>query len=221
MQADQNKFMLEVIAKMAGQAPPPQAVQAPPPQAPEAEQPEQASPPTPKRHAEQAPASGCHRQKRMAQFIGDHAPQPLGPSAAAAPFAYGGGLKTPGRPCVLKLDPVEHRHVFEWLHMNLPKIVSEVSEERQKDNVFLKLTDLQEALLVIPAFARMTGSRKLGVDSLKRAMAHPNVFPLSCVGPQKSFDRRIGNRHEKGGHTGFVHFELNWNKVKTLMQQMP
>jgi len=219
MQARQDKFMLEmqamqdkVLERLSGSlqmAMQSQALPAPPPQDPQAEQP---PPPAPKRQAEQAPAPERHRQKLRAAPI----PQPLGPSAAAAPPAYGGGPKTAGRPCVLKLDPLEHQHIFEWLHANLPKMVFEVSEERQQENRFLKLTDLQEALLVIPAFDRMTGSRKLGVDSLKRAMFH--VFPLSCAGPQKSFDRRIGNRHEKGGHTGFVHYELKWNKVKILTQ---
>jgi hypothetical protein len=204
MQADQNKFMLEVIDKMVVQ---------PQPQAP---------PPAPKRQAEQAPAPGRHRQKLRAEYV----PQPQGPSAAAEAPAAGGynlGIKTAGRPYVLKLDPQnpEHQRIFAWLKLNLPELVSEVplpAGAQKDEGVFLKLTDLQDALLSIPAFNRMVNGRRLGVEDIKRVLFIS--FPMANVGPWKAFHRCIGKKDEKGGAHAFHHYELNKEGLRRL-QRMP
>ena len=193
-----------------------QALPAPPPQAPQAEQP---PPPAPKRQAEQAPAPERHRQKLRAAYV----PQPQGPSAAAeAPgpvHARRGAGRPKGSFTVLKLDSVQHRPIFTWLKDILPRFVSEVPEARKKENQTLYLTDLQEALLAIQQFKRMVEGRKLAVESLKRAMLL--AFPMSGVGERKAYHRRIGPEDEKGGRHGFHHYELNYDKLENLIQQMP
>ena len=114
---------------------------------------------------------------------------------------------------------MQHRPIFTWLKDILPRFVSEVPEARKKENQTLYLTDLQEALLAIQQFKRMVEGRKLAVESLKRAMLL--AFPMSGVGERKAYHRRIGPEDEKGGRHGFHHYELNYDKLENLIQQMP
>ena len=221
MQQRQHTFLLEMVKNMAPTQP--QALPAPPPQAlqagaavaaVEAEQGVEAAPPQALQGVEADEAARRKRQKLRAAPV----PKPQGPSAAAEPPSSGRG-RPKGSVTVLKLDSVEHSAIFAWLKNNLPKFVFEVAEARKKENRTLYLTDLQEALLAIEEFKRMVGSRKLAVESLKRAMLL--AFPMSGVGPWKAYHSRIGPEDEKGGRHGFHHYELNYDKLEDLIQQMP
>ena len=97
---------------------------------------------------------------------------------------------------MLYLDPDEHKDIFDYLKKTLPALAPEVPDERKEECQFLRLTELQDALLSIPAFIRMTGNRRLGVECLKRAMFL--AFPMSTVGLHKKYHRRIVCRQRKG-----------------------